>query len=115
MKVTRRLSNADILNNFDNSDDYLDPTYDIIIYKAYKDFYYSFTVYVDDVGQAHYGKPLIDFGMAPDSEEGYVKGSTGIMNSYLNFYLNIIPGSTLGIAHSSMISVHVEGKTTPAK
>jgi hypothetical protein len=56
--VSRRTTKPDILNNFDNSDDYLDPTYDIVIKNAFKDFYYSFTMYIDDKGNLYFGIPL---------------------------------------------------------
>ncbi|GAA3980795.1 hypothetical protein [Mucilaginibacter dorajii] len=116
LHIHRRVTKATIENNFDPSDDYLDPTYDIVINKAYKDFYYSFTVYVDDKGGMHYGKPLIDLGISgPEFEQAYIHQSTAIMDSYLKFYLDVKPGSTLGIVHSSMISVHVEGKAAAAQ
>lgn len=114
VKVTRRTTKPDIENNFDPSDDYLAPTYDIVINNAYKDFYYSFTMYVDDHGNMYYGIPLIGF----DDEEfkqSYIHESTAIMNTYFKLYLNIKPGSTLGIIHSSIVSVHVEGKAAPKK
>lgn len=116
VKVTRRTTKPEIENNFDPSDDYLDPTYDIVINKAYKDFYYSFTMYVDDKGGMYYGIPLIDLGLSgPEFEQAYSRVASGIMDSYFKFYLTVKPGSTLGIVHSSMISVHVEGKTAAAK
>ncbi len=110
VKITRRTTKPEIDNNFDTSDDYLDPTYDIVIHKAYKDFYYSFTMFVDDKGGLHYDKPLIALGISgPDLEATYVRISKGIMDSYFNAYLNIKPGSTLGYVHSSLVSVHVQG------
>jgi hypothetical protein len=107
--VSQRTTKPDILNNFDNSDDYLDPTYDIVIKKAYKDFYFSFTMYIDDKGGIYYGYPLVGL----DDEEtkaDYIHTSKAVMESYLKLYLNVKPGTTLGIVHSSMVSVHVEGK-----
>ncbi|WP_184550415.1 hypothetical protein [Mucilaginibacter sp. FT3.2] len=116
VKVKQRTTKPEIDNNFDPSDDYLDPTYDIVINKAYKDFYYSFTMYIDDHGRMYYGKPLIALNVSgPEFEQAYIRMSSAIMDSYLKLYLNIIPGSTLGILHSSMVSVHVEGKTAPAQ
>ncbi|PWK78699.1 hypothetical protein LX99_01147 [Mucilaginibacter oryzae] len=114
VSVSQRTTRPDILNNFDNSDDYLDPTYDIVIKKAYKDFYFSFTMYIDDKGRTYYGYPLVGL----DDEEAkadYIHTSKAIMESYLKLYLNIKPGSTLGIIHSSMVSVHVEGKAGSPK
>jgi hypothetical protein len=114
--VSRRTTKPSIENNFDPSDDYLDPTYDIVINKAYKDFYYSFTMYIDDKGGMHYGIPLIDLNISgPEFAQAYNRMASGIMNSYFKLYLDVKPGSTLGIIHSSMVSVHVEGKVAPAK
>ncbi|MBB6108256.1 hypothetical protein SAMN05421821_102507 [Mucilaginibacter lappiensis] len=111
VSVKQKVTKPDITNNFDSSDDYLDPNFDIIINKAYKDFYYSFEVCVDDKGQMHYVKPLIDFSMSEDFKDTYVRLSQGIMSSYLQYYFKVVPGSTLGFAHASTISVHVEGRT----
>ncbi|AYL96274.1 hypothetical protein [Mucilaginibacter celer] len=107
--VSQRTTRPDIMNNFDNSDDYLDPTYDIVINKAYKDFYFSFTMYIDDKGRTYYGYPLIGLD-DEDTKADYIHTSKAVMESYLKLYLNIKPGSTLGMIHSSMVSVHVEGK-----
>ena len=98
-------------NNFDTSDDYLDPTFYIVINKAYRNFSYSFSMYVDDKGNMIYGIPLVPF-----TDEGfkttYIKESQDIMNTYLKYFFKIIPGSTLGIPHTSTISVHVKGLTS---
>lgn len=107
--VKQKVTKPDITNNFDPSDDYLDPSFDITINKAYKDFYYSFEVCVDDKGQMHYVRPLIAF-QDEDFKNTYIRLSQGIMSSYLQYYFKIIPGSTLGFAHASTISVHVEGR-----
>ncbi|SDP85718.1 hypothetical protein SAMN05428975_3057 [Mucilaginibacter sp. OK268] len=109
--VKQKVTKPDITNNFDSSDDYLDPNFDITINKAYKDFYYSFEICVDDKGQMHYVKPLIDFSMSEDFKGTYIRLSQGIMSSYLQYYFKVVPGSTLGFAHASTISVHVEGRT----
>jgi hypothetical protein len=101
----------DIMNKFDASDDYLDPTFDIIINKAYQDFYYSFSVYVDSKGQMFYRIPLIDFMGNEDTKQAYIRVSQSIMKSYLQYYLKVVPGSTLGFVHASTVSVHVEGRT----
>ena len=108
--VKQKITPPDITNNFDSSDDYLDPNFDITVNKAYKDFYYSFEVCVDDKGQMHYVRPLIAFS-DKDFKDTYIRLSQGIMKSYLQYYLKIVPGSTLGFAHASTISVHVEGRT----
>ncbi|WP_432327530.1 hypothetical protein ACRQ5D_29695 [Mucilaginibacter sp. P25] len=112
--VSRRTTKPDILNNFDNSDDYLDPTYDIVIKNAYKDFYFSFTMYVDDKGKLYYGAPLVGFNGDQEREADYIHTSKAVVDSYFKFYLNVKPGTTLGIIHSSIVSVHVEGKAKTA-
>ncbi|TSD64005.1 hypothetical protein FFF34_015705 [Inquilinus sp. KBS0705] len=106
--ITKRVTKPNYLdNNYSTADDYLDPTFNITIKNAYKDFYYSFSVYVDDKGKMYYRIPLV--GLDTDFLATYIRMSTGIMNSYLKLYLKVIPGSTLGIPHASTISLHVEG------
>lgn len=108
VQVKQRKTETSILNNFDSSDDYLSPVFDIQISKAYADFYYSFTVIIDEHGVMHYGKPLVPF-TEQKFEEDYIRFSTEIMNSYLKFYLHVVPGTTLGITHASEINLHVQG------
>ncbi|MDN5285369.1 MAG: hypothetical protein JWR38_1643 [Mucilaginibacter sp.] len=112
VKVQQQHTKPDIMNKFDASDDYLDPTFDITINKAYADFYYSFSVTVDDKGLMHYGKPLIDFLGEEDAKNNYIRVSKGIMDSYFKLYLKTLPGTTLGFPHASTISIHVQGLTT---
>jgi hypothetical protein len=108
--VSRRTTKPDILNNFDNSDDYLDPTYDIVIKNAFKDFYYSFTMYIDDKGNLYFGIPLVGFNGDQEREADYIHTCKAVIESYFKFYLTAKPGTTLGMIHSSTVSVHVEGK-----
>ncbi|HEX8023441.1 hypothetical protein [Mucilaginibacter sp.] len=108
--VTRRHSEPTMLNNFNTSDDYMRPEFDITVNKAYTYFNYSFSIIVDTAGQLHYGKPIIFF-LEKERIPAYNHYSTAVMNSYLKYYLNFIPGKTLGIAHASEIAVHVKGRT----
>lgn len=106
--VEQRKTAPDMLNNFDSSDDYLDPEFYITIHKAYQDFAYSFTVIVGPNGEMRYGVPLVPF--TDDSfKQSYIHLSQAVMNTYLKYYLQVTPGSTLGMPHNSMISVHVTG------
>jgi hypothetical protein len=105
ISIEKRVTEATILNNFDTSDDYMAPAFYITINNAHSDFHYSFSVFVDKQGQMHYGKPLF-----PTAPEKYIELSKAVMDSYLKHYLNLKPGSTLGIAHTSEIAVHVTGK-----
>ncbi|HMG10207.1 MAG TPA: hypothetical protein VK609_16950 [Mucilaginibacter sp.] len=109
IKVEKWKAKGDLLNNFDSSDDYLYPTFTIIINKAYTNFYYSFSVYVDEKGQMHYGEPLIAF-LGEGIRKSYIHESQAVMNSYLKYYLQVIPGKTLNMPHTSLINIHVEGK-----
>ncbi len=108
LKVKKWKAKGSLLNNFDVSADYMTPHYDIVINKAYKDFYYSFSIFIDAKGGLHYGKPLVFF-YGESLKINYIKHSKAIMESYLNYYLAVKPGSTLGIAHASEINVHVTG------
>ena len=109
--VTKRQTEPTMENSFDTSNDYLDPTFDIVINKAYRNFYYSFSVYVDEKGNMFYRIPLVGF-YEPNFKVAFIKESQDIMNSYLKYYFKIIPGSTLGMPHASTISLHVKGLTS---
>lgn len=109
VKVKKWTTEGDLLNHFDTSADYMSPTFDIVISKAYAEFYYSFSVFVDINGRLHYNKPLIPF-LNKSYEENYIRSSTAITNSYLKHYLKVTPGKTLGMAHASEINIHVQGK-----
>ncbi|OKS86474.1 hypothetical protein [Mucilaginibacter polytrichastri] len=106
--ITKNKTEPLMENNFDTSDDYLNPTFYIVISKAYRNFHYSFSVYVDDKGNLFYRIPLVGF-FENNYKEAYIKESKAIMNTYFKYYLNITPGSTLGMRHSSIISIHVRG------
>lgn len=97
-------------NNFNTTDDYMDPTYTIKVANAFKDFNYYFSAYVDAQGKMHYRRPLMYFLGDKDFEQHYIKMSTAVMNSYVTYYFDIIPGQTLGIPHASMITMRVIGK-----
>lgn len=107
--ISTRHTEPTMLNNFDTSYDYMNPEFDIVIKKAYTNFHYSFSIFVDTAGQMRYGKPLTVFS-EKSYEENYIHLSKAVMNSYFKYYLNAIPGKTLGIVHTSEIAVHVTGK-----
>ncbi len=91
-------------NRYNASDAYMYPEYNIKIKHAYADFFYSFTVMVDENGGLHFDKSLM-----PDLEKTYPQIMKGITDGYLKAYLNVIPGSTFGIKHTSRITVNVYG------
>jgi len=87
------------------SDEYLYPEYTISIDKAYKDFNYSFSVLVDDKGNMRLSK----FNVSPEFRESRRRVLEGIIDVYLERFLSIEPGTTLDIAHTSEIALHVKG------
>jgi hypothetical protein len=115
VSIVKRKAVPDFLNKYSTADDYLDPTFDITINKAYQDFFYTFSVYVDNKGQMLYRKPLVGFMGDTEAEKSYIRISTAIMNTYLKIYLTTIPGQTLGFKHPSIITLNVRGLTTPKK
>lgn len=86
---------------------YLYPEFRIDINSAYKDFSHTFSVLVDDKGNMHLGK----FNVMPEFEESRRKVLEGIIEGYLKNWLDIRPGTTLGIPHTSLILLNVRGKT----
>lgn len=84
---------------------YLYPEFDIQINKTYKDFYHSFSVFVDKNGKMTVARFII----SPEFEESRRKVLQGIIDVYLENYMQITPGSTLGIPHNTLIMLHVKG------
>ncbi|MBC7913561.1 MAG: hypothetical protein H7Y07_05490 [Pyrinomonadaceae bacterium] len=91
-----------------NHNDYLLPEYYITIEKSYKKFSYSFSAVVDEKGRLLFRKSR-NF-MMPEFEASSNKNMRGIVDGYLSAYLDITPGETLGMAHSSIIIIHVTGQ-----
>lgn len=87
--------------------DYLSPEFNITIKKAYEDFHYSFTVYVDEHGQMNFGRSMVD--LEPEFKESIPRIMKGILDGYLKAYLKVKAGTTLGIPHTSVIIVNVTG------
>lgn len=106
--VQQKIVTPDLLNNFDASEGYLNPEFNITINKAYENFSYSFTVLIDDKGGMHYGRSLIY--MEPEFKESTTKVIKGIIDGYLKTYLKITPGTSLDIPHASVITLNVSGK-----
>jgi hypothetical protein len=98
----------DISNNYDASDYYMDPEFNITINKAYEDFAYSFWVCVDAKGQITFYRS-IDYIM-PEFRESTIKTIKAIIDGYLKAYMAVTPGSTLGIKHTSWVMLNVVGK-----
>ncbi|TWR28158.1 hypothetical protein FPZ42_02795 [Mucilaginibacter achroorhodeus] len=105
VKVETLHVTGNILETNPTDNDYMYPTFNISIKHAKKDFYYSFSVTVDSRGGLHYEKPMV-----PGNNLYYISHSKAILDKYLKRYLNVKPGSTLGMVHPSSIYLHVRGK-----
>ncbi len=84
---------------------YLYPEFDILIHDAYKDFYHTFSVFVDRKGKMTVAK----FNISPEFEESRRKVLQGIIDVYFDKYMKVTPGSTLGIPHNTLIMLYVKG------
>ncbi|MBC8052434.1 MAG: hypothetical protein H7Y13_05175 [Sphingobacteriaceae bacterium] len=86
--------------------EYLNPEYDVEIKKAYKDFDYNFTVLVDSSGNMTVGSFAF---LEKEFEAPRRRVLQGILDVYLEKFLDITPGSTLGIPHATEIMLHLRG------
>jgi hypothetical protein len=107
-KVDKKGVEADIMNKWDNSDEYMFPEYTITVKKAYEDFSYSFWATVDTQGQIHYQKSLTY--VYKEFEKSTNHTIRALIDGYLKAYFKVIPGTTLGIPHNSAISINLIGK-----
>jgi hypothetical protein len=106
--VEKKGVEADIMNKWDNSDEYMFPEYTIHIKKAYEDFSYSFWATVDAKGAIHYQKSMTY--VFPEFVKSTDHTIRAIIDGYLKTYFNVIPGTTLGIPHGSAIVINIQGK-----
>ena len=107
VSVSKEAVHPDEVNGGKSYDAYLSPTYNIVIRKAYDDFGYTFTAYVDEKGTLTFRKSgqLI----MPEFRESTIAAMKGITDGYLKLYLNVKPGKTLGIPHSTIVFLNVNG------
>ena len=105
IKVSRTVSDKDN-PDYSPSDEYLYPEYDILIEKAYKDFAFNFSVMVDEKGRLTVG----NFAVADkEFEQTRRKVLQGIIDVYLQRFLEVSPGTTLNIPHATELMLHVKG------
>jgi hypothetical protein len=105
--VKKETVSADDVNGGKVYDDYLSPTYNIVIHHAYEDFSYSYTAFVDDKGTLAFRKSTTFIN--PEFVVPYNTAMKGITDGYLKLYLDVTPGKTLGIPHRSIIFLNVVG------
>lgn len=93
------------LLNISSADTYMKPEYSVNISKAYKDFSHTFTALVDQ-----HGKLQVDtFWTSPEFTDSRRKVLEGIVDVYLQRFLKVIPGQTLGFPHTSQITLYIKG------
>jgi hypothetical protein len=80
----------DRLLNVFSSEEYLNPTYNITIHNAHKNFGYYFAVVVDERGKMHF-KKILQL-MNPEFVESRERVVKGIIEVYLQNLLEIIQG-----------------------
>ncbi len=97
------------LGEIDRFESYLNPEYKIYIDKAYRDFTYSFYAIVDHRGKITFKR--FNARHMPEFIETKTRVAKGIIDVYLKNLLYVKPGSTLGYPHSSVVLLHVIGRT----
>jgi len=105
-----QISSVDRLNGKTEAWDYLYPRYRIVIPQSYKEFAYEFNLMIDKNGKMILGDSFLAI---PEFRESRRKVLQGITDVYLQNLLKIKPGTTLGMPHSSEITVSVVGKKDP--
>lgn len=106
--TVEKISTIDKTNHRTNSYDYMYPQYKIQILKSYKKFSYSFSLIVDSNGKMYVNR--VD-GVMPEDLPPRKRLLQGITDVYLKNLFLVVPGKTLGIPHSSEITVYLDGKT----
>jgi uncharacterized protein YdhG (YjbR/CyaY superfamily) len=102
-----KISTMDETNKRNQSVDYMYPTYTLTISKAYKEFAYSFSLVVDANGKMYVNRVE---GVMQEDMPPRKRLLQGITDVYLKNLFKVIPGKTLGIPHSSEVSVFLIGK-----
>jgi hypothetical protein len=105
--TVEKISTVDEGDNRSASYDYMYPQYKIEILRSYKQFDYSFSLIVDSKGNMFVNR--VD-GVMPDDVPPRKKLLKGITDVYLKNLLYVTPGKTLGIPHSSEVTVYLVGK-----
>lgn len=88
--------------------EYMYPEYRIVIEKCYKSFNHAMNVIVDANGNIKVNK--VHYVLHPEGKKRMLQG---VADVYLKNLLKTTPGKTLGIPHSSEITIYIVGKTAP--
>lgn len=90
----------------DPADPYMHPEFHITMHKAYDNFYYRFSAYIEADGTLRFKEPL---QLITDFREHIIGAMKGIVNGYLRYYTKVTPGSTLGIKHRTSVIIEIKG------
>jgi hypothetical protein len=96
------------MEKIDPAMNYLLPEFTVTIHKAYKNFSYYFSAYVDEKGQIHFIRSVVF--LYHEFAASYPKIIQAIIDGYLKRYVEVTPGSTLGIPHTTIVLLTVNGK-----
>lgn len=105
--TAEKISNVDPLHGRTAAFDYIYPEYRLVIEKSYKAFAYRFSVVVDPKGKMTVNR--IEGVMKQDLEPRK-RLIQGILDVYVRNLYQITPGTTLGIPHSSEITLNLVGR-----
>ncbi|UKT63486.1 hypothetical protein [Pedobacter mucosus] len=108
--AVEKISTVDKLSKRTAAYDYMYPQYRILINRAYKDFAYQCSAIVDSKGTIRVQNV---YGVLPEDAEPRKKVIQGVADIYVRNLFNVIPGSTLKIAHNSEITLSIIGKAIP--
>lgn len=108
IKVTKVEPESTPIDKVDPSEAYMEPEYNITIHKAYEAFSYIMYVYIDEKGKMTFRNSAVP--LMPEFKNSYEQVMRGIVNGYLMHYLDITPGKTLGIPHTTYILLNINGK-----
>lgn len=104
-KVEKVSVEANLMNNYDNSDEYMFPEFNINIDKTYQNFFYTFLITIDYKGEMHFQNSLMK-----SVDENMERKMKGVLDGYVKTYVSVKPGSTFGIPHNSYAILNVIGK-----
>ena len=107
--TVEKFSTQDATTHRTQAYDYIYPEYKIVIKKAYKAFANRFSLIVASNGKMYVNRVV---GVMKEDMAARKRLCQGITDVYLKNLLITTPGTTLGIPHSSEITVNLVGRLT---
>ncbi len=103
--TVKKIKKTDLSKHRAEVYEYMYPEYRIEIEKCYKSFNHAMNVIVDAKGNIKVIK--VHYVLHPDGKKRMLQG---VVDVYLKNMLKTTPGTTLGIPHSSEITIYIVGK-----